>query len=141
MIHYLDTSLLVAALTREVRTTALQGWLAEQEPGSLAISDWVVTERSAALSVKLRSKQLTARQRADALSLFTAMSEESCVRLPVTAVAFHDAARFADQSAAGLRAGDALHPAVAATHGLVLVTLDKGLARAATMLGISSRPM
>ena len=141
MIHYLDTSLLVAALTREVRTAAVQGWLAEQEPGSFALSDWVVTELSAALSVKLRSKQVTARQRADALSLFTVMAEESCVRLPVTADAFHDAARFADQSRAGLRAGDALHLAVAAKHGLVMVTLDKGLARAATMLGISSRLM
>ena len=141
MIHYLDTNLLVAALTRELRTTAVQGWLPQHEPGSLAISDWVVAELSATFSVKLRSKQLRARQRADALCLFTAMFQESCVRLPVTADVFYGAARFADQSAACLRAGDALHLAVAAAHGLLMVTLDMGLARAATMLRTISRPM
>ncbi len=70
MIHYLDTSLLVAALTRKVRTRAVQCRLAEQESGSRAIIYRVVTELSAALSVKLPSKQLTALQRADALSPF-----------------------------------------------------------------------
>jgi predicted nucleic acid-binding protein len=88
--------------------------------------------------VKLRSRLLTARQRAYALSLFTTIAAESCERLRVTAEAFHDAARFADQFRPGLRAGDALHLAVAAKHGLTMVTLDKGLARAATALGISS---
>jgi predicted nucleic acid-binding protein len=42
--RYVDTSVLVAALTRETRTTAMQDWLAAQTPGELAISDWVVAE-------------------------------------------------------------------------------------------------
>jgi predicted nucleic acid-binding protein len=135
---YLDTSLLLAALTREQRTAQVQNWLAEQPTESLMISDWVVTEFSAALSVKLRTKQLAARQRADALALFTTLCEESFLRLSVSREDFQAAARFADQYKSGLRAGDSLHLALAANHGLRLVTLDKGLARAAIALGISS---
>ncbi len=50
--RYLDTSILVAALTREPRTEEMQDWLAAQAPDSLCISDWVLTEFSAALSMK-----------------------------------------------------------------------------------------
>ena len=37
---YLDTSLLVTALTAEPDTTRVQAWLAKREAGALCISDW-----------------------------------------------------------------------------------------------------
>lgn len=40
---YVDTSVLVAALTRESRTAEAQDWLATQPAGQLAVSDWVLT--------------------------------------------------------------------------------------------------
>jgi predicted nucleic acid-binding protein len=55
---YLDTSLLVSALTRESETDRVQSWLAEQANEICAISDWVVSEFSSALSIKLRSGRL-----------------------------------------------------------------------------------
>ncbi|MGB5096270.1 MAG: type II toxin-antitoxin system VapC family toxin, partial [Porticoccaceae bacterium] len=57
---YVDTSILVAALTREPATGRMQAWLADQAAGVLAISEWVLTEFSVAMSVKVRTGQLAA---------------------------------------------------------------------------------
>ncbi|MGI8578476.1 MAG: type II toxin-antitoxin system VapC family toxin [Nocardioidaceae bacterium] len=54
---YLDTSVLVAAFTPESVTHAVQAWLGAQDPAELAISDWLATEFSSALSIKTRSGQ------------------------------------------------------------------------------------
>src|ERR1700741_1705563 len=65
---YLDTSLQVALLTNEAKTRQVQVWLGEQDPGDLVISDWVVAEFSAALSIKLRTGGIEADHRAKALA-------------------------------------------------------------------------
>lgn len=135
---YLDTSLLVAAMTNEPRTAEMQEWLAAQSPEELTISDWVITEFSGALSLKVRAGQLTPAHRADALAVFTSLTEQSFSVLPVSRLDFRTAARFADQHLTGLRSGDALHLAVAANHGIRLNSLDRGLVQAAEALGVSS---
>jgi len=55
---YLDTSLLVAALPTRPKTQRMQSWLGRQDVDELAISDWVATEFSSALSIKLRTGRL-----------------------------------------------------------------------------------
>jgi len=137
-VTYLDTSLLVAALTREPRTERAQKWLSAQPLQALSISDWVITEFSAALSLKVRMKQLRPVHRADALAAFTALAEESLSVLPLSRLDFRTAARFADQHGRGLRAGDALHLAVAANHGTRLLSLDRTQVEAAKALGVSA---
>src|SRR5438128_3438251 len=99
---YLDTSLLVAALTNEAETGRLQSWLAQQHADDLAISDWVATEFSSALSIKLRTGQIGEGHRAEVLAMFTRLTTDSLTVLPVSRFQFRAAARFADHHALGL---------------------------------------
>jgi predicted nucleic acid-binding protein len=135
---YLDTSVLVCALTNEAQTSRMQDWLGAQAAGELVISPWVATEFSAALSIKVRRQEFGPEHRAAALSAFTRLSAESFVFLPISEREFQTAARFADQAPLGLRAGDALHLAMAADHGIMLATLDRRLAEAGAALGVAT---
>lgn len=135
---YLDTSILVSALTSEVETPRMQEWLVAQDDQETAISDWVITEFSAALSMKLRTGQIDQAIRARALAAFADITMESVTVLAVEQRHFRAAARIADQAALGARGGDALHLAVCVDYGARLCTLDRRLAAAAPQLGVDA---
>jgi len=135
---YLDTSVVVAALTNEVRTEFVQAWLGNQAAGELAISDWVLAEFSAALSIKLRTRQISATERAAALAGFARLCADSFEILSISSRHFRRAAAFADQYVLGLRAGDALHLAICADDGSTLTTLDRQLSDAGLFLGVKT---
>lgn len=135
---YLDTSLLVAALSNEADTPRIQAWLSEQNPEELAISDWVTTEFSSALSIKLRTGQIRSSDRANILAAFAQLAAGSLIVWPVTRSQFRAAAKYADQYSLGLRAGDALHLAISGDHGAELCTLDKRMAECGRASGVKT---
>lgn len=71
--------------------------------------------------------------------MFNKLVAESFTVLSVTGGQFRAAARFADQHALGLRAGDALHLAIASDHCATVHTLDQRLAGAGLALGVSAK--
>lgn len=134
---YCDTSLVVAGLSSEPMTELVQIWLADQEADSLCISPWVVTEFSSAVSLKVRRGDLDPAGKAQMLSSWQQVQQDHLVLVPVPDQAFALAARFCDRDDLGLRAGDALHLAVASLGGHRLATLDKQLAAAALAVGVA----
>ncbi len=135
---YLDTSVLVAALTNEPHTSRMQEWLGGQVPDELMVSDWVAAEFSSALAIKLRTSQIGPEDRAHSLAAFSHLCDSSFQILPVERPHFRLAARFADQFALGLRAGDALHLAICSEYAATMCTLDRRLAQGATALGVKT---
>lgn len=132
---YIDTSVLVAAFTVEEVSLRMREWLIGQRPGELVISDWTITEFSSALSLKLRTKQIGALERNNALAGFNLLVAESFNILAITSALFRSAAQIANQYPLGIRGGDALHLAVALEHNATLCTLDKKLAEGGKAMG------
>lgn|GEM_PF-3912272 len=86
--------------------------------------------------MKIRSGHLGLEHRAAALSAFSRITEESLHVLGVSDRHYRVAARFADRAPLGVRAGDALHLAIAFEAGLSIATLDRKLAEAGSALGV-----
>jgi predicted nucleic acid-binding protein len=132
---YLDTSLVVSALTHEFDSTQVLDWLGSQTSG-LVISDWVIAEFSAALSIKIRTRQINSQQRAAALAAFSRICARNATVLEVRREHFRKAARLADEYEPGIRAGDALHVAICSDNGATLCTLDRRLCEAGPAFGV-----
>jgi len=135
---YLDSSLIVAALLREARTPDVRSWLRAQGDGRLSISPWVNTEVSSALALKVRTNALPLAARAAALAAFGVLASEQLGTVAVNQADFASAARFVDRTDSNLRAGDALHVAIAARTGLIVATLDRLQAAGAHLVGVQT---
>ena len=133
---YLDTSLIVSALTAEISTARAQAWLLDQNFDDVVTSEWAVTEFSSALALKVRTRHLNLDQRAAAMTAFQRLLRDSLVVTPVQSEHFRAAARYVDRHELGLRSGDALHLAITTSLGATLYTLDKAQARIGSELGV-----
>ena len=100
------------ALTDETASERAWKWL-EVHRSDAAISWWVETEVSAALSLKVRTGQIPLERRNSAFASFKAIVVDALTILPVSKVHFETAAGFANRNDVAIRAADALHLAIA----------------------------
>ena len=134
---YLDTSFLVPYFASEDSSEKVEKFLREVKEDELVVSAWTATEFVSALGLKVRTKQLDKPAASAALAAFREVGERYFNWLAVSAVDFKAASAYLEKWNLGLRAGDALHLAVAKTNGVKkLLTLDERMLKACKALRI-----
>lgn len=134
MTAYLDTSVVVSLFLQDQHTSLADQWL-DTRP-RITLSPWTATEFTSALSLAQRLGRVTAVERSILETKFDAWLASLS---SVVAVEFEDftTARELMLRHPLLRAGDALHLAVAHREALVLATFDQRLADAAHADGVA----
>jgi predicted nucleic acid-binding protein len=132
---YLETSVLVSLLTVETTSERAIAWSNAQPTGSLMSSYWLLTELSSSLSRKVRMHRLAPMERDGIMMHFRTNILPSLRLVEIGMDHFQRAAEIADIHELGIRAGDALHLAVAQEHGYPVCTFDQKLASGAAHLG------
>jgi uncharacterized protein len=96
----------------------------------------VSAEFSSAVSLKIRTGEITVEQRAEIVSRWRRAVSAHFATADIEKRHFETAANMADNYALALRAGDALHIAIAQNTDCTLVTVDKQMAKAAIEVGV-----
>jgi uncharacterized protein len=137
---YLDTCVLVPLFLPEPESDRMQRWIERQGAESIFISEWTLTEFASALGLKVRMKHLQADQARNAQKLMERLAAQSFhVHVP-THADYVRAAAFLGEHALGLRAGDALHLAIAYNEGATAVySLDRLFVSAGRKLKINAK--
>lgn len=133
---YLDTSVLGAIFFREPGARDLVTELEEQPKASLMISAWTLTEMVCIGGIKQRTGAIDWALCQQALANFQRFASRNLGLAEIEPVDFRTAAVFIETPTA-LRAGDALHLAVARRLGARIATLDKKMIAAAEVLGLA----
>ena len=126
---YVDTSILVALCTIEEKSGAVDMWH-ENSSAKMISSTWAFTEFSSALSLKVRTNQLSEKQSREAWKKFDNLCQNDIELMPIESKTYYSAGILVVDSKSNLRAGDALHLAAAKQFkSKSLATLDKVLAK------------
>jgi predicted nucleic acid-binding protein len=133
---YVDTSVLVALFTNEATASRIVLWYAD-ETRPLVSGDWCTTEFASALALKQRTGQLTREQSDTSWQVFSDFCSNGLRLLALDREVFIQAAQLVRNSKNGLRAGDALHLALALhVQAEALFTLDIRLGESTTLSNI-----
>ena len=132
---YLDTSFIAPLVIAENSSDAVEAFVLKVKPGELATSMWTQVELASMVSRKVRTGELSDSQAEVVRREFDRVLGESFEMLAPTAADFAAAVKYLESPKTGLRAGDALHLAIAANHRAKrMLTLDRGFLEAGKLL-------
>ncbi len=132
---YLDTSFIAPLVIAEAASEAVEAYVLKVKPGELATSLWAQVELSSLVSRRVRMGELSEARADEVRRKFDDVLGEFFVMLAPTPADFATAAGYVETPRTGMRAGDALHLAVAANHRATrIVTLDRGFLDAGRLL-------
>ena len=135
--RYFDTSFLVPLILPEATSEPISGFLEALSGEDLAISHWTRVEFASLLAREVRMGGLDAGTAREAGSQFERMIGESFVVLLPNRDDFDRAREWLGNFETGLRAGDALHLAIAGNRGAdAIYSLDKLMIAAGKTLGL-----
>ena len=134
---YFDTSFLAPLILEEATSAKIEAFFAKLPPGELAVSHWTRVEFASLIAREVRMGGLAEPEALLAIGQFDELVAES-FQVLVPAVADYELAKVSIQNfATKLRAGDALHLAIASNQGAErFYTLDEGLLNAAKLLNV-----
>lgn len=133
---YLDTSVLGAIFFREPGARAVVARLESRPKAKWMISAWTLTEMTSIGGIKQRTGAIDAETRRQALANFQRFTSQNLGMTEIEPTDFRTAAVLIETPTV-LRAGDALHLAVARRLGAKLASLDLRMLAAAEVLGIA----
>jgi uncharacterized protein len=137
---YFDTSFLVPMVIAESTSEKVERFLARQTPGELAVSYWTRLEFSSLLAREVRMGGLEPPAALDADAQFEALVNESFMLLVPRADDYDLARQYLQNYRTGVRAGDALHLAIATNNrASAIYSFDKKLRRAGKVLDLPVR--
>ncbi len=135
--RYFDTSFLVPLILPEATSESVAAFFAVLPPDDLAVSHWTRVEFASLLAREARMGHLNAASVRKAGTRFEALVEESFIALLPNRDDFDQAQDWLGRFETGLRAGDALHLAVAGNRGAAAIhSLDKRMVAAGKALGL-----
>ena len=137
---YFDTSFLVPLILEEPTSGKIERLLRSRHNEEIAVSHWTRVEFSSLLAREVRMGGLNAKDATAADMELEAVIDESFVVLLPSANDFDVAKEFLQRYRSGLRAGDALHLAIASNNNArTIYSLDRTLLQAGRKLGLPVR--
>jgi len=134
---YFDTSFLTPLILPEATSKRIAAFVGTLPAAQFAVSHWTRIEFSSLIAREVRMGGLQARAAAHAELRFESMIGDSFTILLPDAADYNLAKEYLGRFETGLRAGDALHLAIARNHrAQTIYSLDKTFLKAGTTLGL-----
>ena len=135
--RYFDTSFLAPLILEEATSTKIEAFFAKLPVGELYVSHWTRVEFASLIAREVRMGGLAESDALLAIAQFDELVTDS-FQIVTPGIADYELAKATIQHfATKLRAGDALHLAIASNHGAqTFYTLDEGLLNAAKLMKV-----